>query len=1240
MSAPQHALYLPRLLLEWLSSQPDVSTSTRHGTMLYADVSGFTALSDQLAGEMGRGGSEEITRVMNEAFSELVEILFLEHGDLLRFGGDALVAIFLGDHDVGRAARAAVDMRDAIREVDAGPVDLDISIGIATGEVVIDLVGDSDREMLLSGEAVDRVIAAEETATAGQILLTDNLADVLGEAAEPAAGGFLELLDDPDIAPLLDEPPDVRFSANADFSAFISPDFRDRLTLSVQQGEHRTASIGFVRFEGLRDIDESERQAVLDRLYRSVMAACDRHDVAYISADIDDGGGKFILAAGVPRRASGREGVAAALFDIVTDDHGVQVSGGCARGYVFACDLGAPARRVTTVMGDTVNLAARLAAAAGPSQVLVTEAALERSLGIFETDRLPAIELKGKSKAVSPFVILSAEVESDAEAVISLFGRDAERQMLSRTIYDALDHGGGTVAIVAETGMGKGLLAETLTEQVDATVYDARCERNETRAYASVERLLAQVLGLDPEDSISQQLADIVAEHAPDLAPWVPLIGRVFRLDLEPTPEVSALGEEFVASRLAESCNRLLWSVVGDDHLVIRLEDVDFLDHGSREVFRALAASAHEHRTVLLLTARTAPDWVPSQSFVFHLEPFDEATSDAYVRWVLGDDVLPAQTIDAIVARGGGNPFTLRELTASAAEGGEVPDTVEAAALARMDRLDQRDKQLLCYAAVLGVEARIDLLASLLPEIAAAVEDAESWDRLADFVDTSTVGKIRFRDPVVRDVAYGMLPHSRRIEIHSLVAATIERRARRRPERFVNDLSYHFHLAEDWANSWKYARMAGDRAERDGIAFDAVRAWETALAAAKRIEVPNDELIEVWERLGDDAERAGMFPKAIAALERAADLNGDASVARRIDRKIGLVEVHLGRSDEARAHFESVLASVEDVPDHDHLQAMLGIAGLEIRRGDFTEAASWCDRLLAETDEVEHPASVARAHYIRALASSRAGWSDAADHAKRALEIYEQLGDRAGAANALNNLGYHAFFSGEWAACEEYYVRCLAAREALGDVLGRALAGYNLGELFVEQGRYAEAEPLLRRALADFRGAAHPVGEAATRVALGRLEARFGRVSEAVVEFEKATEVATQADAGEQVVEAAVGRAELALLRGEALQALDALESIESNAAAETATHRAQTGVLRAYASHALGDEEAVAPALSGALAAAAEAGVRHLVYAVREGETRLLGGDSSALESNAAHLGIVARPWFRPIAVAYAKES
>ncbi len=1203
-----------------MAETPDLRTRHVDGTVLFADISGFTALSERLMSKMGERGAEVVTRVMNRAFGELVEIVLLEHGDLLRFGGDAVLAMFTGEGHVGRACRAAVDMSEAIGHVETPGDPLGISIGVATGEVIIDRVGSISQELIVSGPTIDRMLAAESAASSGEIGIGRELAAMLPDDVVGAGSGGPVLLDDPELAELLDDLPEVRVSEGVEPDRFISPDLRDRLTLSLQEGQHRTATIGFIKVSGLSEFDDDERSEALGRLFGSVIDRCGANAVTYLASDVDKDGVKFILAAGVPNRVRTKDGLASALFEIVSAENHLSVSGGSAFGAVFAGDLGAPGRRCYTVMGDTVNLAARLAAAAPPGQVFTTAMALDRTAGVFESTELEPIALKGKSMDIRPIRLDSLSAHADEETLHGeVIGRSAEIASVRRLADAGLDGDGIVVLVTGETGMGKGTIAAAATEGRAEINTRLRCTDRWEGIHGIARRLVQLILG-SADVHTPAGLERAVISIDPTLAPWVPLIGDVLGVDIEPTEATTSLPGEAYLFRLHDTVVRLLTSALGGRPAVLRVEDAGLADETSVGLLETLAHAVKGHPWVMVITATEPPGWLPPDTVAVRVDHLDVDRSRRFVLEVLGEDTLPAPIIDEIVERAAGRPAALREFTLSAQDGGAVPETIEAAALAQIDRLDDRDRQLLSYASVFGMDARIDLLATLLPEMATALEDPESWDRLQAFIDTEVVGRIRFREAVHRDVAYRILPHERRLTAHAMAAEAIERRARRRPERFLAELAYHFHLAERWEKSWEYNRMAAERASRGQAPLQAIRVLERALDAAHHLDVTPDDHADVHRRLGDAFERAGMFERAVGAYEQAATDLGETDAAWQLRALAGRALVRLGRPDEARERFDAVLDHATST--RARTEAMTGIAGLEVRKGHFDDAAGWCDRVFEETDEPTE--SVARAHSIRAIASTLAGWSDATEHAKRALEIFEQIGDVSGAANALNNLAFHSFYVGAWAECERHHRAALAARNEIGDVLGRALASYNLGELFMEQGRYDESNDWLTSALADFRGAGHLVGESATRIALGRQHARLGSPDRAVDQFDRAEAVARTASGDEQLVDVALGRCELALLTGEEAPS-ERLLSIDAGSLSPV--QHARFELMSAIADRAHPDRVS---RLVSALDEASDVGAVHLVQFATETLARLGAGELERALRLSDSLGLVARPVFR----------
>jgi len=151
------APYVPRALLARVARPLDVLGETVPCTMVFADVSGFTRLSERLA-RHGKEGAEELVDAINSCFSALLAEAYGRGGSLVKFGGDAMVLMFYdqeGDQQHAlRACSAAVAMRRRLREVGhsrAGehPVVLRMSVGVHSGPYAMFVVGGSHRELLI-----------------------------------------------------------------------------------------------------------------------------------------------------------------------------------------------------------------------------------------------------------------------------------------------------------------------------------------------------------------------------------------------------------------------------------------------------------------------------------------------------------------------------------------------------------------------------------------------------------------------------------------------------------------------------------------------------------------------------------------------------------------------------------------------------------------------------------------------------------------------------------------------------------------------------------------------------------------------------------------------------------------------------------------------------------------------------------------------------------------------------------
>ena len=140
--------------------------------MLSADISGFTALSEKLAGK-GKAGAEEITELINVCFTALIDAAYGYSGEIIKFGGDALLVLFRGEIHGRRCANAALAMQIALHtSPTAKRANLTMTVGASHGPFDVFLAGCDYRELLIIGPAASQVIHLEGEADKGETLVS------------------------------------------------------------------------------------------------------------------------------------------------------------------------------------------------------------------------------------------------------------------------------------------------------------------------------------------------------------------------------------------------------------------------------------------------------------------------------------------------------------------------------------------------------------------------------------------------------------------------------------------------------------------------------------------------------------------------------------------------------------------------------------------------------------------------------------------------------------------------------------------------------------------------------------------------------------------------------------------------------------------------------------------------------------------------------------------------------------
>lgn len=1231
----QYGLYLPRILVDWQLSQDTTAHLDTDGTFLLVDISGFTALSETLA-EKGKVGAEEVTEILNEIFTELLDIASLDGGDLLRFGGDALFHLFTGSEHARRAARVALDMRAALDEFEVPDGKLAMSVGIASGAINGYLAGSESQELLFVGPTASQVVRLQSAALPGEILVADSTVTLIDDNifADGHDSGLL-LVGDPEVENEWEETDPE--SGSADLRSFIPAQLREQISLAFNQGEHRPATIAFVGFDGTDAHDQARLGEDLDRLVSIVQDAASRNGITFLASDVDDDGGKLILATGVPTRSASRgERMIRALREIVDADPPFDIHIGVARGHVFAGDLGARFRRVYTVMGDTVNLAARLAAAAQPSEILVTARALDRSSDVFDTEPTPALSLKGKTKSVSPMRILGLVAVEGARSgrTHDIVGRVDEFAQIDAIFRDTLAGNGHVIQISGPPGIGKTtLLSEAASRNAISfeTVY-TDCEQYEANTpYYTAGKMLRSLMSIKPAraEDLGSDLLDFVNGEAPTLGPWTPLLADIIGADVPMTPEVDALDQQFIDAKTREAAVALV-RLTQSAALFLVFDDYHWIDPASRALVESLATATSANAVAIGLANRENMAEIFPDSVQIALAPLSPTESVELVT-LASPEPVPVPVAQAIAKRSSGNPFVIVELVHSglSLEQGELPETIEAVTLARIDMLAPPDRRLLRIASVLGETFALNLVADALPDIAPVAQDIEAWRRLEDFLDVGSTGTVRFRQAIVRDAAYEGLPFRQRREIHQAVGDALERRARRRPERFAEVMSLHFEQGESWDKAWEYAIIAGNRAQAKYANAEAYALFQRAVRVGTKIE--RQDLSSAHEASADSAAIIGLYDEAEASLDAGLGNEASKSVTSRLLRKKGLLYVRRGNLDEADRLLHLSIDVLGGLPvdtegRRSWMLAHIALAGQRMRAGEYQAAADTCTAVIdAPVDHDEFAAERCKAFSSRAAASTHLPHRDGQDDFQMALEISERMHDLLNAVGVHNNLGYDAYYKGDWNQCYQSWLAASAISDKIGDLGQTAISALNIGELRLDQGHFDEAEEAFRRGLTIFRGAKHQVGVAMCAFNLGRLLTRLGKLAVAREWLDESLTLLNDLGASGVLAEGRVRLAEWHLYQHRNDAAREILDTCAAELPEGNNTILSVVDRLRGYAAWQAGDRALATRFFESALALSEDSRHEHLL--ALESLARISASADPRVAETSIQMGIIARP-------------
>ena len=863
------------------------------------------------------------------------------------------------------------------------------------------------------------------------------------------------------------------------------------------------------------DLDPERVGVVTDRVLASLA-----HIVGDFGGHVDKLTGDGIMAVfGAPtaheddpeRAVRAAAGMQAAVRRLVAQESGggrrLGLRVGLNTGEVVA---GVQAHLSYTVIGDTVNTAARLSDAAGVGAVLAGRDTALATSAAAAWRALPPLRLKGKREPV-PAYELGGLRPASAERLglgddAPFLGREAEFGVLVGRLLDVTDAAvPRTVLITGEAGLGKTRLAQEVSrfagELPGARVLWGRCapygEGRDLAAVADMVRTACGILEDDDLETARERVARTVSRlDLPDTSGLVPaVLSERLRalLGLEPAEPVpgggAPAGPPVGGDRVRQAVAALFSALGRDAPLLLVLDDVQWATRATLEGLVDLAPQVRSQVMMLVLGRPDVLEALPQvdgdawwralpRPETLALLPLEDAASERLLRAYLGDPggAVDEQVRSAVLARAQGNPFFLAELLhllvdrgvlrrehggwtlhgelGAAGDWSALPAGVQAVLAARIDGLDGPVKGVLRDASVVGTQLTPAALEAVGrasghgdPAVVQRAVDELVGRRLLEPVEET--GSLRFAHTLVRDVAYAGLPKAERARRH---AAAAEHLLVAGPPAGERDLA---------------AAVQGERAVHLAAEMRLARsdpAWRVRGAA-----------VSAFGRIGQAALTRDDHPGAERALARALAL---------ADRRYGpalpedvVLPVRVAHA-EALAHLqrlaeaESELGPALEAPADAVRAGALAVLGeVRRRRGDGTGAREAFVSALAA-------ASSAGVDRLAGEALRQLGRLDYFDGRLRAAEqrfreahvLARQVSDARGAGWALQHLAWSATTRGDYALADRVLAQAADVFAELGDSGGLSWVAGTEGFLRLLQGRFAQARELA--------GSVLPLGEA------------------------------------------------------------------------------------------------------------------------------------------------------------------
>ncbi len=1166
------------------------------GTALFADISGFTSLTEIIRQELGpRRGVEELTRQINAVYHALITEIERFDGSVISFAGDSITCWFDGGKTAQRAVTSALALQTAMT---AFP-NLGLKVAVTSGAARRFIVGDPTIQLFdaLVGTTVSRLAVAEHIVISGEVVMDEITADLLRDiavvkawrlaenrerfaliegiaaASEPVAWNLPLTLDTASLRPWV--LPAIFEREQSGHGAFLT--------------ELRPATALFLQFTGIEYDNDEHAGEKLNAFIAHVQNILMHHTGILLQLSFGDKGSYLYAGFGalIANEDDVFRSVQAALELMQASQafpflQSIQI--GISSGIMRTGAYGGLTRRTYGILGDEVNVAARLMAAAA-GEILVSDQVHHQVANLFSFGPSLPLRVKGKAEPLSTFKVMGQyhkrfiSLEETLYA-LPMIGRAAELSLITEKLQLGLQSKGQVIGVIGEAGMGKSrLVAEVikLAHQLGFTGYGGACKSSGTNTPYLVWKAVWQAFfAIDPTDSLDQQInqvKSVIEKHAPSRTSAVPLLSILLDIVIE--------DNQFTRILEPKDRRNLLMTLLEDcikstkKPLLFVLEDMHWTDAISIDLLEILARIASNLPICFVLVYRP-PTTVNLHDGLMRIEGLPHFTKLILDRLTVTEagqlidlklaQLFPSQhnplpqTLSAqLIVRADSNPFYIEELLNYLHDQAinpyeqnlntlELPSSLHTLILSRIDRLTDMQNVTIKTASIIGRLFSLTWLHGYYPalgdmnRVKVDLENLVNFD-LASIETPEPELTYLFKHAIIHEVVYESLDSGTKAHLHEQLAKFIETLS---TDRYLDLLAFHYTHSHNIEKQREYLLKAGEAAQ-------AAFANQAALDYfARLLPILNDNHAQINLHLkrGAVLELLGQWPEAEteyhATLLISQQLADKTSTAY-CQRALGTLLRMRGDYASAQTWLEQAQATFTSLDDRAGLAlTFIEMGILSQRKGDYPVARQMLENALTLADGLTDLAITAKAfNHLGIIAYSEGDNENALALSERSLALKRQIGDKRGIATSLNLLGIITWSKADYTAARLFHEEGLALFREMGDKWGISSSLNNLGLVFLDQGDVITAHALSEESLTLFREMGDKWGVTLALINLGNLLIEQGDAG-AQVHYAEGLTLSKELGDKKNVVNAISGLGAVAVQRNDWVRATKLVAAAET----------------------------------------------------------------------------------------------